>query len=84
MVIGRTAPQPLEVERLAMALTGRAVTSFGKGYWYPQVLAPREMAGGMFQPGVADRHSDPIAEAIRWETCEGEVMQIIGRGRGVK
>jgi hypothetical protein len=31
----------------------------------------------------ADRHPDPLAEAIRWTICEGELLQIIGRGRGV-
>ena len=31
----------------------------------------------------ADRHPDPLAEAIRWQSCEGELVQIIGRARGV-
>ena len=29
------------------------------------------------------RHPDPICEAIRWHICEGELVQIIGRARGV-
>ena len=29
------------------------------------------------------RHPDPIAEKIRNRICEAEVMQAIGRGRGV-
>jgi putative DNA primase/helicase len=28
-------------------------------------------------------HDDPVAEAIRWSICEGELIQAIGRGRGV-
>ena len=30
-----------------------------------------------------DEHSDPIAEAVRWCICEGELIQAMGRGRGV-
>ena len=30
-----------------------------------------------------DRHPDPTAEAVRWQIAEGEVLQAIGRGRGV-
>ena len=82
MVIGRTAPGPLDVERAAMALTGHAVASVGKAAWYPQVIVARETRGDNLT-AVADRHPDPIAEAIRWQICEGEVMQIIGRARGV-
>jgi putative DNA primase/helicase len=28
-------------------------------------------------------HPDPVCEAIRWRICEGELMQAIGRARGV-
>ncbi|MBW7852609.1 MAG: hypothetical protein H3C38_19110, partial [Rhodospirillales bacterium] len=28
-------------------------------------------------------HADPIAEAVRWSICEGELIQAMGRGRGV-
>jgi putative DNA primase/helicase len=30
-----------------------------------------------------DQHPDELAEAIRWQICEAEIMQAIGRGRGV-
>jgi hypothetical protein len=30
-----------------------------------------------------DRHPDPICEAVRWHICEGELVQIIGRARGI-
>ena len=29
------------------------------------------------------QHSDPLAEAVRWQVCEAELIQAIGRGRGV-
>jgi putative DNA primase/helicase len=32
---------------------------------------------------MVENHADPIAEAIRWSICEGELIQAIGRGRGV-
>ena len=66
VVIGRPAPGPLDVERDAMALTGRAVPSVGVGKWYPPAIVPREMADGTFRPGVADQQPDPTAEAMRW------------------
>ncbi|MCJ2043768.1 hypothetical protein MKK58_04345, partial [Methylobacterium sp. J-078] len=28
-------------------------------------------------------HPDPVADACRWQICEGELMQAIGRARGV-
>ena len=28
-------------------------------------------------------YPDPVCEALRWQACEAEVMQIIGRARGV-
>ena len=28
-------------------------------------------------------HADPTAEAIRWSICEAELIQAMGRGRGV-
>jgi putative DNA primase/helicase len=30
-----------------------------------------------------ETHADPIAEAVRWSICEGELIQAMGRGRGV-
>jgi len=34
-------------------------------------------------PLTMETHADPIAEAVRWSICEGELIQAIGRGRGV-
>jgi putative DNA primase/helicase len=30
-----------------------------------------------------EEHADPVAEAVRWCICEGELIQAMGRGRGV-
>jgi putative DNA primase/helicase len=81
VVIGRTAPKPSDVERIAEALTGRAVEPLP--YWYAKAQTAREMADGTWIAAEADRHPDPIAEAVRWTICEGEVVQIVGRPRGV-
>ena len=62
-------------------MTGAAVDPL-RG-WYPRVVVSRELADGGAIEAEADRHPDPIAEAIRWQICEGELLQIIGRARGV-
>jgi putative DNA primase/helicase len=81
VVVGRTAPSPANVERVAEALTGSAVSPLTG--WYPRACTGRELANGAAMEAEADRHPDPIAEAVRWQICEGELVQIIGRARGV-
>ena len=82
IVVGRTMPAIGSVNRLAEALTGVAVHR-PEGGWYDRGDAVREMADGIAVATEAERHPDPIAEAIRWQICEGELVQIIGRPRGV-
>lgn len=82
IVVGRTLPRPGDVERMAEALTGRAVTARASGR-YERHDTAIEMQDGTAASAEADRHPDPIAEAIRWQICEGELIQIIGRGRAV-
>ena len=81
IVVGRTQPPPFTVERDAEALTGRAVTPIAG--WYPKVAAARLLDNGDTVSAERDCHPDPVAEAIRWQACEGELVQIIGRGRGI-
>jgi putative DNA primase/helicase len=69
------------VERITEALTGSAVPLLTG--WYPRACTSRELAEGANMEAEADRHPDPIAEAVRWRICEGELVQIIGRARGV-
>ena len=73
---------PYAVARLTEALTGGAVALLDG--WYPRVDATREMADGSWRAAQADRHPDPIAECIRWRIAEGELLQAIGRGRGIR
>ena len=81
IVIGRTAPSPSDVESQAEALTGIAIDPIDG--WYPKADAYREVADGTFRLCQTDQHPDPIAEAVRWSICEGELVQIVGRPRGV-
>lgn len=50
--------------------------------WCQRPDAIRETLDGA-ELAEADRHPDPLAEAIRWQICKGALVQIIGRGRGV-
>jgi putative DNA primase/helicase len=81
VVVGRTQPPPHAVATMAEALTGSAVSPL-EG-WYERTDAIRETTAGEAELAEFDRHPDPLAEAIRWCVCEAELVQIIGRGRGV-
>jgi len=85
IVLGRTLPAPMTVERSAMALTGRMPLQNREdaGWWYPLTERYLRMASGRAMPLLSEFHTDPVAEAIRWCICEGELIQAIGRGRGV-
>ncbi|MFN6999583.1 MAG: hypothetical protein ACK4ST_06070 [Elioraea tepidiphila] len=85
MVLGRTLPAPLTVERLAAALTNRPpLTSRGDvAWWYGRVERRLALADGGVHATTGEEHADPTAEALRWTICEGELVQAVGRGRGV-
>jgi len=81
IVVGRQEPGPMKIESIAGALTGRALEPM-EG-WYPAATVTLSAADGSSCTVEADRHPDALSEAIRWSTCEAELMQAIGRGRGV-
>jgi hypothetical protein len=81
IVVGRTAPSPAAVKCMAEALTGSAIDPLPS--WYEKADAAYEMADGTFRPAETDRHPNAVAEAVRWHILEGELIQIIGRARGV-
>jgi putative DNA primase/helicase len=81
VVIGRTQPRPGDVERLAEALTGTAIVE--RVSRYQRRDAAVHLADGTALASETDYHPDPVAEGIRWAICEGELIQVIGRGRGV-
>ncbi len=88
IVIGRTLPNVIEVEDTAGAITGLEVPKTaepakGGPRWYPKVIAGLRMRDGTGVAVEIDRHPDPTAEAVRWQICEAELVQAIGRARGV-
>jgi putative DNA primase/helicase len=52
------------------------------GWRYPLAGQRIRLADGRTAPLSAEAHSDPIAAAMRWSICEGELIESIGRGRG--
>ncbi|NOG74230.1 hypothetical protein [Roseicella sp. DB1501] len=82
IVVGRTLPRPWAAEMMAEALTGAAVSTSLAGP-YERREAHIRLRNGSSVPTEAEHHPDPTAEAIRQHICEGELLQIIGRARGV-
>ena len=85
VVLGRTLPAPVTVEALTAALTNRPpLTSRGNvAWWYGRVERRIALAEGGVHAVAGEEHADPTAEALRWTICEGELVQAVGRGRGV-
>jgi putative DNA primase/helicase len=86
MTIGRTLPPPAAVEAIAGALTGKqpALVKVPTGRGYGRVPRAVRMADGSGAVEVMNhQHVDEVAEAIRFQICEAELVQAIGRGRGV-
>jgi putative DNA primase/helicase len=83
MVIGRTIPSPAAVEALAGAISGKEPTLIDKGSWYEKAVRGIRTRAGRPIGMEADAHPDTVAEACRWQICEGELIQAIGRARGV-
>lgn len=82
IVLGRPMPPPAAVERIAGVLTGRAVETPLSG-WYPVEAVTLRGRDGSARTVEADRHPDPLVDAVRGAICDGELLQAIGRGRGV-
>jgi len=73
------------VEALAAAVTNcPPLASRGDvTWWYEEEERRIALAGGGVRALPGETHADPTVEAIRWTICEGELIQAIGRGRGV-
>jgi hypothetical protein len=84
ILIGRTIPSPTAVEDLAGALTGiQPAKVAATGNWYDRVTRGIRMADGTGIAVATDQHPDPMAEAVRWQICEAELMQALGRARAI-
>jgi putative DNA primase/helicase len=83
IVIGRMQPKPCAMERAAEALSGKEVQRLPEGKWYPLRDAKRELGSGELVLTEMEFHPDPLVEALRWRVCEGELVQLVERGRGI-
>jgi hypothetical protein len=83
--IGRTLPPPAAVEAIAGALTGaQPALEAPTGRGYGKVPRGIRMADGNgIEVSNCNQHVDPVGEAVRYQICEAELIQAIGRGRGV-
>lgn len=80
--VGRWGVPPHAVERMAGVLTGRAIGRVSGGY--PLAAVTLTAADGNARTVEAERHPDPMAEAVRVALVEAELVQAMGRGRGVR
>lgn len=89
--VGRQQPKPWNVESTAGALTGlypgmvAVPRADGKSKlpWFNKVQRGIRMGDGSGRAVMVDEHPNPLCEAIRRGVCEDQIVQAIGRGRGV-
>jgi putative DNA primase/helicase len=75
-----------DVEDTAGLLSGvelRTPRKDGAMVWFDRVERGIRLRDGSGVAVTCDQHPDALAEALRWQVCEAEVGQAIGRGRGV-
>jgi hypothetical protein len=86
IVIGRSQPPPDQAEIRSEVLFDR-VPVRGRDWtetYYPKREVGISVRGQFGRIAVeAEYHPDPDAEIVRWSICEAELIQSIGRGRGV-
>jgi hypothetical protein len=87
ITIGRTQPGPDALEPYAGALTGiePALAEFtpNGSRWYRRKTRSIRMPAGRVHPVETDEHPDSLVEAVRQQVCESELVQAVGRARGV-
>ena len=83
IVVGRRMIPPRDAELLAEVLGTCDVEEVGG--WYPRERLGLRICGS--EVGVAvevERHPDPLTEGLRFRAAEGEIIQAIGRARGLR
>ena len=87
ILIGRPQPGPQAPEALAAALSGDQPITCKPGptgfVWYPPVKRSIRLRDGRGIATDCDEHPDPFVESVRMMICEHELLQAIGRARGV-
>ncbi|CAA9360622.1 MAG: hypothetical protein AVDCRST_MAG90-2993 [uncultured Microvirga sp.] len=85
--IGRIMPSVFEVEAFSGSLSGveaqKTPEPARPPRWYDRVLRGLRRKDGTGLGVQTDKHPDVAAEACRWQICEGELIQALGRARGV-
>jgi hypothetical protein len=86
--IGRPLPEPWKVELAAAVLTGvpvpKAASETGTTTWYERISGGVRLASGEGVAVAHVRHPDPTAEALRWQACEAQLVQAVGRLRALR
>ncbi len=83
VIVSRPLPSPANVELMAQVIFGAAVSQI-EGDWYPSTSTSRLMIDGTGRQAEVICHPDADVEIVRWTICEAEVLQAIGRVRGVR
>lgn len=85
VVIGRPMPPPKAVEQMAGAINGDAPSTVEGWYQRADAFRLQRAAEGLVVPVPAesDFHPDDTCERIRHRICVGEIIQALGRARGV-
>jgi hypothetical protein len=83
LVVSRPLPSPVAMEDQAEVIFGRDVTRLPAGEFYPKRAVDRLMADGSTREAKAVYHPDALVEAVRAARCDAELIQAIGRGRGL-
>jgi putative DNA primase/helicase len=83
-VVSRPLPRPEDMEDMAEVIFGADVSRLLGGQFYPRVSVGRLLADGSTVKAEVYRHPDAKVEAVRAAHCEAELMQAIGRGRGLR
>jgi hypothetical protein len=86
--IGRPLPEPWSMEVATDVITGASATPAasenGRTIWYERVTGGVRLASGEGAAVAHVRHPDPVAEALRWQACEANLVQAIGRLRALR
>ena len=83
ILIGRTQPPPAEIEMQAEVIFGEVPDSLGNAY-YPKKEAGLTVPDDAKGNGVQmEYHPDVNSEVMRWLACEAELIQCVGRARGI-
>ena len=84
IILGRTQPSPSAVSDIYAAMTGSPAPGTGTvDGWYSVSLVTVIAKDGSANTFNQDRHPQELAEDIRAAICEDQLIQVIGRGRGV-